>query len=319
MQKLLPTLLCVGLLSCTSSPRVVAPPAAAPASVRPNFEGVTLYLRNVRVTDQGKAVRPSIAQRLRPALSDYLGRNSRFARLQQGAPPDHAAPAQTLVADVDVEVELIPGRLAKVSLSGSFCDMAGHEVLNVQTAGEGSVRKGGLRAVYGRAFQAFAEAVADQRDATLAGLLRGRSAPTGAKIKVAVLAAQSDGGVLPQVFDDYVLAAAHEMQADNIEAMGQDDIVAMLGYERQKDLLGCDDAACMSDLGGALGADLLLVIKLSPVGSDWALSGKIINTRNPRVEARATAWVQGNMRQVLQQVRPLVRKLFDQRALLAQG
>ena len=43
------------------------------------------------------------------------------------------------------------------------------------------------------------------------------------------------------------------------EVLAPSDIQAMIGLERMKDLVGCEnDSSCLTELGGALGADLLI-------------------------------------------------------------
>jgi hypothetical protein len=64
-------------------------------------------------------------------------------------------------------------------------------------------------------------------------------------------------------------SAAAGMTANEIDRIGvfkvitSDAIRAMLAFEKQRQMLGCSDAGCLSELGGALGADYLVSGKVS--------------------------------------------------------
>lgn len=84
------------------------------------------------------------------------------------------------------------------------------------------------------------------------------------------------------LLDDALLTALQN--AGQFRIIGQDDVNAVLGFERQKELLGCDETMCFAELGGALGADYLFSYRVGQVGSRWQLSGKLINIRQGKVD-----------------------------------
>lgn len=49
------------------------------------------------------------------------------------------------------------------------------------------------------------------------------------------------------------------------------DIKALLGFKKQKELLGCEDQTCLAELGGALGAQELVTGSLSIIADDYVL------------------------------------------------
>ncbi len=57
----------------------------------------------------------------------------------------------------------------------------------------------------------------------------------------------------------------------------QDDIKALLGFERQKALLGCTDASCLAEIGGALGVDQMLTGSLSRAGESLVLLVRLVD------------------------------------------
>ncbi len=146
--------------------------------------------------------------------------------------------------------------------------------------------------------------------ATLVSLATARLA-AAEPIKIAVMPTQFDessAGTVPKLFDDYLLTAVQN--AGEFEVIGQDDMNAMLGFEQQKSLLGCDDASCIADIGGALGVDKIVVVKIARLGEEWVTTCKLISIRDTRVEARTSDFTQGTVKDLLEAVPRIVGKLF---------
>jgi len=132
-----------------------------------------------------------------------------------------------------------------------------------------------------------------------------------AKTKLAVLPAQLDEsakGKVPKLFDDYLLTAVQN--AGDFEVVGQEDINSMLGFEKQKEVMGCDDNSCLAQIGGALGVDRIVAVKIAIVQGEWVSTAKIINIREARVEARSSDFVTGDVKELLRAVPAIVAKLF---------
>ncbi len=55
------------------------------------------------------------------------------------------------------------------------------------------------------------------------------------------------------------------------------DLEAILGFEAQKDLLGCDEATCIAEIGGALGVERIVAGHIGRVGSTFVVSIKVLN------------------------------------------
>jgi hypothetical protein len=62
------------------------------------------------------------------------------------------------------------------------------------------------------------------------------------------------------------------------------DLAALLGVERQKQLLGCssDGSSCVAELAGALGADGIVVGQVAKVGKSYQLNVKILRADGTR-------------------------------------
>lgn len=54
------------------------------------------------------------------------------------------------------------------------------------------------------------------------------------------------------------------------------DIATVLGVQRQKELLGCTESGCFTELAGALGADGIVVGDVGKIGDEYALNVKVL-------------------------------------------
>jgi hypothetical protein len=95
---------------------------------------------------------------------------------------------------------------------------------------------------------------------------------------IAVDTAELTTGLLMSAFD----------KVKNLETVGSSDVEAMLGLERQKDMLGCSTSACAAEIGGALGAELVLYGELGKLGGNLALTLNAIHSPTSRVAARVS-------------------------------
>jgi hypothetical protein len=142
-------------------------------------------------------------------------------------------------------------------------------------------------------------------------VLAGAPSDAASKSKLAVLPTafdKSSEGMVPKLFDEYVLSAVQN--GGDYEVIGQDDIAALMGFEKQKDLVGCDDASCIANIGGALGVDRIIAVKIARLDADWVVTSKLINIKATRVEARTSDIIVGNVKALLNAVPDIVGKLF---------
>lgn len=73
---------------------------------------------------------------------------------------------------------------------------------------------------------------------------------------------------------------AQQMKLAGAEVVTEREIASLLGMERQKQLLGCSEAAssCVAELANALGADAVLLGDIARVGERLQLNLKIISS-----------------------------------------
>jgi len=64
-----------------------------------------------------------------------------------------------------------------------------------------------------------------------------------------------------------------------LKVVSPDDFAAVLGLERQKELLGCTDAqsSCVAELAGALGVDGIVTGQVAKIGKSFQLNVKVID------------------------------------------
>lgn len=87
---------------------------------------------------------------------------------------------------------------------------------------------------------------------------------------------------------DEMLLAGLAKERD-YQVLGPADINAMLGVEKLKDAMGCDDVSCAAEIGGALGSRYLVAGQIGSLGDQAVLSLRLMDTRDGKVLSRASA------------------------------
>ncbi len=75
-------------------------------------------------------------------------------------------------------------------------------------------------------------------------------------------------------------------RAGRFEVTGQSELSAVLGIERQRQLLGCAESSCFAEIGGALGARWLVMGSLGRFGNKLRLDLKLIDGKQGKAAAR---------------------------------
>lgn len=116
-------------------------------------------------------------------------------------------------------------------------------------------------------------------------LLAAGSAAAGDKVKVAVFDFAANG-VPKETPVPLVAMVAHRLEAQGIfKVLTQKDLRDMLSFEKSKAMLGCGDAACLAEIGGALGVDYLVTGGLNKVGTGMSLDLTLVNVKKAGREA----------------------------------
>ncbi|HUB07572.1 MAG TPA: hypothetical protein VMB50_11250, partial [Myxococcales bacterium] len=118
------------------------------------------------------------------------------------------------------------------------------------------------------------------------------TAALAAPRRIAVLDVRPLVGVsdkLGQAVTDVVVLEVRR-QASGNTVIGADEVRAMVGLEREKAILGCQQTSCLAEIGGALGAERIVIGSLSKFGaSTYLLDLKLLDARTARVVAEGSA------------------------------
>ncbi|MGC4119652.1 MAG: hypothetical protein QM765_34790 [Myxococcales bacterium] len=142
--------------------------------------------------------------------------------------------------------------------------------------------------------KAAAEKAAAEKAAAESAAAQAKDAGSGTAKKkpkkVAVLDVKATGLEPKRVqgLSPIVAAAAERLGA---QVISNADIATMLGFERQKSLLGCDDGQCLAEIGGALGVDYLLSTEVASVSGTLVLSQVLLDSHKATAVKRTSLQV----------------------------
>ena len=100
-------------------------------------------------------------------------------------------------------------------------------------------------------------------------------------------------------------------EAPGTSVINRDDITAMLQLESDKQMLGCtDDMSCLSEIGGALGVDKIIVGQVGRVEREYVVSLRIIDPTSAKVENRVLETFKGEETSLLHAMKQAGRRLM---------
>lgn len=103
------------------------------------------------------------------------------------------------------------------------------------------------------------------------------------KIRMAVLDIKTVGVLDPKLMEGLsALLASEVSNRPDFQVLGSADLRAMIGFDRERQLLGCTENSCMAEIGGALGVDYLLTSEGTKIGSTWALTFALLDVNRAR-------------------------------------
>ncbi len=107
--------------------------------------------------------------------------------------------------------------------------------------------------------------------------------------------------------------ALAEAAADaRLEVIGSSDIAGMIGFEKQKQMLGCtEDTSCLTEIAGALGVDYVLQGSFGKLGAAFRIDITVLDVKRSRVFSRANETVSGSEELLITAVQRLVRKALE--------
>jgi TolB-like protein len=114
------------------------------------------------------------------------------------------------------------------------------------------------------------------------------------RTKIAVTEIKSVQGVAPgtaTILSDIVVS---EVAKGGYEVLSQSDIAAMVGFEKQKKMMGCDETGCLAEIGGALGVAYMLTGQVGQIGTRYRISLMVVDSKKAQVVARAAQYCDQN-------------------------
>lgn len=129
--------------------------------------------------------------------------------------------------------------------------------------------------------------------------------------QIVTLDMKPSGGVPPRVAESLSPVLVAELaRREGMSVISQADVRALLELESDKQLLGCSDASCMTDIAGSLGAELLCTSTLGRVGAEYVVTLTLIQVDGAKVARRSTARAKGGEEAAGEALLQAVHELF---------
>lgn len=113
------------------------------------------------------------------------------------------------------------------------------------------------------------------------------NARAAAPVKVAFLGIKAEDGVAAAKvasLSEYVQSELASLGP--YQVIGPDEIQSLVGLEKERQLLGCSDSSCVTEIAGALGVDRALMGSVGRLGDALLLNLSLVDVPHARVVAR---------------------------------
>jgi TolB-like protein len=119
--------------------------------------------------------------------------------------------------------------------------------------------------------------------------------PATARKKIAVMDLKAIQGVAAGSVEILGSVVAADLARQGMDVVSKSDIQAMLGFQKERQLLGCtEDASCIADIGGSLGVDYVLTGQVGQIGTQYNLSLLVVDSRKAKVVTRLSSFCEAN-------------------------
>lgn len=146
----------------------------------------------------------------------------------------------------------------------------------------------------------------------VAALVAASAHAADARKKVAVLDFTGDAKLASPLTR---LVTAELAKDPRLEILAREDVTALLGIERQRQLLGCSDSSCLSELGSILEAQWVVSGAVNPIGSGYVITAQLLDSTQARVLNRAVLRLK-SADEITAQAGGLARELLSEPATL---
>lgn len=119
--------------------------------------------------------------------------------------------------------------------------------------------------------------------------------PASAKKKMAVMDFKAVQGVSAGTVEILGNVIAADLARQGFDVISKSDIQAMLGFQKERQLLGCtEDANCIAEIGGSLGVDYVLTGQVGQIGTQFNISMLVVDSRKAKVVTRLSSFCEAN-------------------------
>jgi hypothetical protein len=132
------------------------------------------------------------------------------------------------------------------------------------------------------------------------------------KIAVMPLRAERVGSDVVRILDDLLLIEVG--RDDRYEAIGAKEINAFLAAEGMKDMLGCDEVTCASEIGGALDASFTLSGTVGKLGDKFVISVTLFDNQSLKAVERQATTIPADENLFEHAIATVVAKMFGRPA-----
>lgn len=131
--------------------------------------------------------------------------------------------------------------------------------------------------------------------------------------KVAVMDVRADGGADPVIGAQLTARIAEVIgKRPGTNVIAPDDLRALLEQESRKQLAGCTDDSCLTEIAGALGVDALVAGRISKLDQKgFVVSLSLIEAKEARALGHVSETWGGESIGLLELVTPMVDELFS--------
>ncbi len=102
----------------------------------------------------------------------------------------------------------------------------------------------------------------------------------------------------PKLADFYTGHLAQQLSFQGVRTVSATELAALLGFDRQRQLMGCSSDSCKAEISKSLGVDGLLVGSVTKIDRTFRLDVRVVSPRDGRPLAGASASSDDNDRLV---------------------
>jgi TolB-like protein len=103
-------------------------------------------------------------------------------------------------------------------------------------------------------------------------------------------------------------------QSGTVQVIARQDVLAVLGFEKHKQQMGCAEQSCLAEIGGALGADYVLSGQIGKLGDQFRVSLIVVDAKTALAVGRAAEFCPADEGALATATRVALKAVFEQLA-----